>query len=159
MTPRQVLCIITCIYCTFFGILMYLPMEKLGKDYFLFIQCKVLPNTISEKDNIDNVDFLINEIFQNKYFSQIFTNLYLGPAENGKKANESSLAKFSLENRSGLYSMWSWPQTAGLWWRHQMLATKFVPAGIVYPSILIGEGLTRAMKGTGQCSRIPSLMH
>lgn len=63
MTPRQVLCIITCIYCTFFGILMYLPMEKLGKDYFLFIQCKVLPNTISEKDNIDNVDFLINEIF------------------------------------------------------------------------------------------------
>lgn len=42
---------------------MYLPMEKLGKDYFLFIQCKVLPNTISEKDNIDNMDFLINEIF------------------------------------------------------------------------------------------------
>lgn len=84
---------------------------------------------------------------------------YLGPAENGKNAKESSLARLSLENLSGLYCMWSGPHTAGLWWRHQILATTKVPGGIVWPSMLSGTVLFLATKGTGQCRRMPSLIH
>lgn len=85
--------------------------------------------------------------------------MYLGPAENGKNAKESSLARLSLENLSGLYCMWSGPHTAGLWWRHQILATTKVPGGIVWPSMLSGTVLFLATKGTGQCRRMPSLIH
>ena len=84
---------------------------------------------------------------------------YRGPAEKGRKAKESSLEIFSLANRSGLNCMWSGPQTVGLWWRHQMLATMKVPGGTVWPSISRGVVLFLATKGTGQCKRIPSLMH
>lgn len=85
--------------------------------------------------------------------------MYLGPAENGRNAKESSLARLSLENLSGLYCMWSGPHTVGLWWRHQILAATKVPGGIVWPSMLSGTVLFLATKGTGQCRRMPSLIH
>ena len=67
-------------------------------------------------------------------------------------------ATFSLEKRSGLYSPGSC-QTSGLWCKLQNAAVQWVPAGRVWPSIVTGFAVIRAIKGTGAWSLIPSFTH
>lgn len=85
--------------------------------------------------------------------------VYLGPAENGQKANESLSSVFSGENLSGLNWSWSSPHTVGLWWRLLILIMTLALAGISRSSTLMGAWISLMIPGTGEWRRIPSLMH